>query len=621
MSSSVESDNLVELQRRLMVERLMRRGIEDDVLDVRYELDQISRYVGQHMKNQVTTEPPSCVHSKDRETTSRPVIEPTAPSSVDHQPTKPPPASVRSTPKILNYDRKVARFFTEDQRQHLQREYNKNPSWKDDDYPRFESPADSELFQQLCIAHHRDGGNRIPEAEIESVAKMLDLEWARCMSVKKKTLDIHKGAIEDMSSLNVGAIESHTFKRHKKAMHSLKSMDKEIIFVCKTHSFAEPTSAKHEATHTSSHNASAYHHRYRLSQSHNRHEPHTIPPALINHDLTSPRLLDISENTPSSYDSSRDQDSTEIINRYLPSGLTSPLASPLSHSAASTFLEGLRDERRRVSIEAVVYGVWPYPAQVEFPTFHLLNPPSLYSGNGDTPQDSMPHRFHIMQPLNRGAYGQLYAVSLTFDLIHGADLFTILQRRDFQPLPENLVWKIISQVAAALFACHQRRASLIEIAPRTDSFKSYTSRRLGVGHHGVCTALWCLSVWRLDEMLTTFDNCSTIPLPPDTEDVVVSRGMRDRLAQLLTIDPTKRSSVKIMMDSPQRQENHPESDQHWILMIQRGASLYMQGCRIRADRGNIAPRSLQRMVFPHWESNPGLKSESLGCYRYTIRDW
>ncbi|PRP89256.1 hypothetical protein PROFUN_02130 [Planoprotostelium fungivorum] len=59
-----------------------------------------------------------------------------------------------------------------------------------------------------------------------------------------------------------------------------------------------------------------------FAQNHNRHEPHTIPPALINHDL----LLDISENTPSSYDSSRDQDSAEIINRHLPSGLTSPLA-------------------------------------------------------------------------------------------------------------------------------------------------------------------------------------------------------------------------------------------------------------------------------------------------------
>ncbi|PRP85113.1 hypothetical protein PROFUN_07184 [Planoprotostelium fungivorum] len=277
----------------------------------------------------------------------------------------------------------------------------------------------------------------------------------------------------------------------------------------------------------------------------------------------------------------------------------------------------------------------------------------------------MQTRFHILRSLNRGAYGQLYAAedaetgkkvvvkviekleeedrgliareikanammkgtkgictlhayidegrqtSLVFDVVHGADLFTVLQRRDFQPLEEKMVWKIVNQVAEALFACHQKgiahRDVKLENVRHTDDasiqplnpYQIMMERdRVFLIDFGLCTFFkvtdgkeslssdycgspeyispehfkqtplratqvdaWALGIttyallfgvfpYGLDEMPTTFTSCSTIPLPPDTEDLIVSRGMRDRLTRLLTIDPTKRSSVKIMMDLP-----------------------------------------------------------------------
>ncbi|PRP83772.1 NUAK family SNF1-like kinase 1-like [Planoprotostelium fungivorum] len=288
-----------------------------------------------------------------------------------------------------------------------------------------------------------------------------------------------------------------------------------------------------------------------------------------------------------------------------------------------------------------------------------------------------------MQPLNRGAYGQLYAAkdketgkrvvvkvikkleegdrgliareikanatmkgtkgictlhgyydegrqtSLIFDLIHGADLFTILQRRDFQPLPENLVWKIISQVAAALFACHQkgiahRDVKLENIMVEGDrvyliDFGLCTFFKVTAGKESL-SSKYCGS----PEYISP-EHLEQIPLRATQVDAWalgitayallfgVFPGMRDRLAQLLTIDPTKRSSVKIMMDSPHgdlgddcellervtlfsavhRYTRSLMIEDVWVVVLPTPRPL---GCRIRADRGNIAPRSLQRTV-------------------------
>ncbi|PRP76497.1 hypothetical protein PROFUN_15149 [Planoprotostelium fungivorum] len=38
------------------------------------------------------------------------------------------------------------------------------------------------------------------------------------------------------------------------------------------------------------------------------------------------------------------------------------------------------------------------------------------------------------------------------------------------------------------------------------------------------------------------------------------------------------------------------------------------------EQGKDRSMAYSKRMFPHRESNPGLKSESLGCYRYTIRD-
>ncbi|PRP77933.1 hypothetical protein PROFUN_08467 [Planoprotostelium fungivorum] len=196
--------------------------------------------------------------------------------------------------------------------------------------------------------------------------------------------------------------------------------------------------------------------------------------------------------------------------------------------------------------------------------------------------------------------------SLIFDVVHGVDLFTILQRRNFQPLHEKLVWKIISQVAAALFACHLKgiahrdvklenimvegeRVFLIDFGLCT--FFQLTDGResLSLDHCGSPEYLspehiehiplratqvdaWALGItayallfgvfpYGLYEMLTTFDKCSTVPLPPDKEGCVVSRGMRDRLTGLLTIDPTKRSSSLHSLQLKKRRENNSEPEQ------------------------------------------------------------
>ncbi|PRP87090.1 hypothetical protein PROFUN_04826 [Planoprotostelium fungivorum] len=45
-------------------------------------------------------------------------------------------------------------------------------------------------------------------------------------------------------------------------------------------------------------------------------------------------------------------------------------------SAVSALLKGLYDEGRRVSLEAVVYGVWPYPAQTHWCIYKTLGPGS-----------------------------------------------------------------------------------------------------------------------------------------------------------------------------------------------------------------------------------------------------
>lgn len=59
--------------------------------------------------------------------------------------------------------------------------------------------------------------------------------------------------------------------------------------------------------------------------------------------------------------------------------------------------------------------------------------------------------------------------------------------------------------------------------------------------------LWGSFPFSPEEAVEVFRQHKTVPLPYDTKDLMVSGPMRQRLQRLLTIDPSQRGSVEVMM--------------------------------------------------------------------------
>ncbi|PRP84387.1 NUAK family SNF1-like kinase 1-like [Planoprotostelium fungivorum] len=185
---------------------------------------------------------------------------------------------------------------------------------------------------------------------------------------------------------------------------------------------------------------------------------------------------------------------------------------------------------------------------------------------------------------------------LVFEKIDGIDLYSLMEQRNFQPLPERKVRKIASIVGGALSECHRRGVShrdvkleniMVDVNDNiflidfglASFFQSYEGEEAPTDDicgsietpqymapectqdkfvRGTETDSWALGItlfalifgafpYSLNEMMSLFEGRDVVPLPPDDDKVTVSKDFRCRLQRLLSVDPSKRAGVEIMM--------------------------------------------------------------------------
>ncbi|PRP88804.1 sperm motility kinase Y-like [Planoprotostelium fungivorum] len=187
-----------------------------------------------------------------------------------------------------------------------------------------------------------------------------------------------------------------------------------------------------------------------------------------------------------------------------------------------------------------------------------------------------------------------HVTELVFDVVEGQDLFDIMANRKFKPLPEVQVQRFMSSIALTLSRCHQRGVAhrdikleniMIDAEDRPilidwglSTFFTYTEGKESTSKElcgsieyiapeflfnkevqGTKADAWALGVtafcllfgefpYGTDEVQQLFRRYESIPLPPDNKNFTVSKEMRRKLSQLLTINPTLRSSVNVFFD-------------------------------------------------------------------------
>ncbi|PRP86142.1 histone deacetylase superfamily protein [Planoprotostelium fungivorum] len=203
--------------------------------------------------------------------------------------------------------------------------------------------------------------------------------------------------------------------------------------------------------------------------------------------------------------------------------------------------------------------------------------------------------------------------SLVFDVIRGIDLFTLMERRSFEPMEEKVVCKIVKKVASALHSCHRMGIAHRDVKLE-NIMMDLDKNRIFLVDFGLCTFFqtvdgkesqsvdycgsaeymspeitkqtplrstlvdaWALGVttfallfgrfpYALHEMMQNFHHCTSIPLPDNTDEIQVSHSTREKLSRLLTIDPEKRATTEGPPPSARAVgTNQPEKRQHLIL--------------------------------------------------------
>ncbi|PRP84528.1 hypothetical protein PROFUN_05863 [Planoprotostelium fungivorum] len=184
-------EKLADLQRQLMVDRMMRRGMEDDLLDAKNEIQQISDYIGVSFERIIMvsrTHSDTAEHMRDKtkkdSISTHHLEKAPIPTHPNHQDTSPP----------------------QEQRAHLERELKKRIIWtheriqflsqatgltesqiwnwyrrrrKTEAVPRQPRQTNDHQYHSLCAAFHRDGRSGIPKEERRKLGESIGMEEKR----------------------------------------------------------------------------------------------------------------------------------------------------------------------------------------------------------------------------------------------------------------------------------------------------------------------------------------------------------------------------------------------------------------------------------------------------------
>ncbi|PRP89274.1 hypothetical protein PROFUN_02148 [Planoprotostelium fungivorum] len=191
----------------------------------------------------------------------------------------------------------------------------------------------------------------------------------------------------------------------------------------------------------------------------------------------------------------------------------------------------------------------------------------------------------------RGHFRNNQETCLVFDRILGIDLFQLLESRNYRPLPELRVRKIMSRVAHALSECHRRgvahrdiklenimiddqdRGTIIDfglasfidsvdgkematrdlcgsmeyMAPEFVLQKSIEASKTDAWALGVTTfaLLYGAFPYATEELGDVIEN-QCVDIPAKADGVRISEDMRRILSKLMTIDPARRAGVEIL---------------------------------------------------------------------------
>jgi serine/threonine protein kinase len=196
---------------------------------------------------------------------------------------------------------------------------------------------------------------------------------------------------------------------------------------------------------------------------------------------------------------------------------------------------------------------------------------------------------------------------LVLEYIEGMDLFSFMEQRNFEPLPEHLAHKIFSQLASAVHYCHQKgvahrdlKLENVLIDPNTNHVKlidlglckieeedtascvdvcgsvdyispeileelPYSAQKSDVWSLGVI--LYCLlcanfpfsSEERMDALMPA-DGVSKKEHPPllFPRSVVLSRDAKDLCRKMMAVDPSKRITMNQVIKHPWMQMNNAQ---------------------------------------------------------------